>query len=271
MKAAQEQQNKKFNPPQLVHINKISEPEKSIRFSINEAELLELQVNITQNGLLQPILLQDKNGNGTYQIIAGHRRFLACRNLGHKQIQATITIADDASLAIMRASENLSRVNLSPVEEGEIYKELSRAHEMSYAEISTKFGKSKAVIIDRIQLLKLPRFLLDAIHEKKVTHSVAKEFLQFEDLQTQQYFFDHVMETGVNVKTIRQWVIDYKKDKQTSNNPLNDVDPPTTSLVETPVSYFQCDGCQQPEEYGKETCLRLCRKCMKPEQKTEGN
>lgn len=262
----------KTNQPlnaQLINIDEISEPEKSIRFSIDESSLYELQLNISQNGLLQPILLRDKNGYDSYQIIAGHRRYLACKNIGLKQIPATITSATDSALAIMRASENLARVNLSPVEEAEIYSELSKKHKLAYADIAIKFGKTKNIIIDRIQLLNLPKNILQAIHEKKITQSVGKEFLNFDDPRSQSYYFDHAMESGANVKTIRQWIVDYKREKLNAENPLDTITPPTTSEYNTPKQYFECDGCHKPEEYGNETILRLCRNCMNPEQKSE--
>lgn len=248
---------------QNVKIDDIVEPEHSVRFSIDAADLEELQMNIAANGLLQPILLQDKNGHDKYEIIAGHRRFLACRNLKHTKILAKIVNQDEQTRAIMKASENLSRVNLTAVEEARIYSDLLEKNKMSYSEISERFGKTKNVVIDRLQLLRLPDFILNAIHEKKITHSVGREFLNFDDIRTQQYYFDYVIETGANVKILRQWVADYKTQKLHEANNPNSIDPPTTFLGEIPKQYFQCDGCHGPEEYGNETILRLCRKCMR--------
>lgn len=248
-------------PTQLIDLSDIIEPDKSIRFSINEADLFELQQNILQNGLLQPIILQIKNNNGKYEIIAGHRRYLACKNLNFQDIRATIINVDKPKLAILKASENLARVNLSAIEEAKIYKDLLDNHSMSYNDIANKFGKTKNIIIDRIQLLRLPNFLLEAIHEKKITQSVGKEFLNFDDIRAQQYFFNYVMESGANVKTIRSWVSDYKREKLSNGDDTNSVDPPTTFTGHTPKQYFECDGCHNPEEYGQETLIRLCRKC----------
>jgi ParB family transcriptional regulator, chromosome partitioning protein len=248
-----------------INMCEIAEPEHSVRFSIDEAALKELEINIRENGLLQPILLQTRNGRDKHEIIAGHRRFLACKILKYTTIPATIVDKDEQSRAIMKASENLSRVNLTAIEEAHIYNELAKNNNMSYAEISERFGKTKNIIIDRIQLLRLPQFILDAIHAKKITQSVGREFLNFDDIRTQQYYFNYVIETGANVKTVRNWVSDYKTQKALENNNPNNIDPPTTFLGEMPKQYFQCDGCHGPEEYGNETILRLCRKCMRPD------
>lgn len=245
-----------------LNINEICEPDHSVRFTIDESSLYELQENIRTNGLLQPIVVRTKNGNDTYEIIAGHRRFLACKKIGLSTIEAKIIETDEIGVAVLKASENLARVNLSAVEEGRIYSELSTKHSMAYADIAEKFGKSKNIIIDRIQLLKLPDFVLTAIHDKKISQSVGLTLLGFEDPRALKYYFNYAMESGANVTTMRGWVADYKRDALSQAGDGEETLPPTMSHQSSQKVYFTCDMCTKPGDIEKATYLRICETCM---------
>ncbi|MBQ0111159.1 MAG: ParB/RepB/Spo0J family partition protein [Oscillospiraceae bacterium] len=161
------------------------EPNKSQpRKNFDAAALNELAASIKENGLLQPILVRPyKDG---YQIVAGERRWRACRLAGLNTVKATVMEMDDNKVAYLALIENLQRENLDPIEEAAGYKDLAEKYGVGYDVIASKVNKSRSYVANAVRLLNLDQNSLNALREGKITVGHAKALLSIEDTEQRE-------------------------------------------------------------------------------------
>lgn len=135
-------------------INEIVPNEQQPRRCFSEESLQELAASIEENGVIQPIIVR-KLEQGGYQIVAGERRWRACRLLNKKTIPAIIKEYSDQQLLEIALIENIQREDLNPLEEAEAYKTLIKEYGLTQEEVSLKVGKSRSFIANMMRLLNL--------------------------------------------------------------------------------------------------------------------
>ncbi|MBT8381567.1 MAG: ParB/RepB/Spo0J family partition protein, partial [Ignavibacteria bacterium] len=127
------------------------------RFNIDPASLEELKKSILSNGLIQPITVR-RTPDHKYQLISGERRWIACKEIGFKEIPAYIIKVDSDELMLALALiENIQREKLNAIEIGSAYKRLMDECHLTQEQIAEKVGKDRTTIANSIRLLKLPQ------------------------------------------------------------------------------------------------------------------
>ena len=134
------------------------------RIHFDEEALQELAESISTHGLLQPIVVRPMIG-GTYQIVAGERRWRACRIAGLNTVPVIIKSLDDKQTMELALIENLQRMDLNPVEESKGYARLLKEFELTQEEVAERVGKSRSAITNALRLLSLPDDMLNALAE----------------------------------------------------------------------------------------------------------
>jgi ParB/RepB/Spo0J family partition protein len=137
--------------------------------------------DIRQNGILQPLLVRvnpDPEAPCTYEIIAGERRWKAARRLKLDSVPCQLREADDASALLMALSENVSRHDLSPMEEAEAYERWTRLSGCAQSVLAQRLGVSQPTISNRIRLLQLPEAIRAAISGGQLSASHGVVLLQ---------------------------------------------------------------------------------------------
>ena len=124
------------------------------RKRFDEVELQALADSIAQHGLLQPLAVRDM-GNGYYQIIAGERRWRACRLAGLSEVPVTVVEADDRTVMELALVENLQREDLNPMEEAEGYRVLLEEYGLTQEQAAQQVGKSRSAVANALRLLTL--------------------------------------------------------------------------------------------------------------------
>lgn len=243
---------------QKIDLDLIVEPTNQVRLEIPQDKVIELAQSISEQGLLQPILVRPLEGK--FEIVAGHRRYLACKHLRWSQVTVRIVDIDDTAVALSRAVENLQREDLSPIEEGKIYQDLRDRHNMSYEQIASKMGKTPGTIKRRLDLLKMPPCLVDAVHKRQISPSVAEALWSLKDPTAIDYYLQFAIENGASYRVVQQWVYDYQKAKRAGGSDAVESMSPLPVRELRPV-YIACDLCRGPFEMGKETVLRICQDC----------
>ncbi len=243
-----------------VALDKIDEPRGSVRLEISAESIEELGENIKEQGLFNPILLR-VNGK-RFEIVAGHRRFMAFKYLKWKSIPSKVGHMDDLTVALARAAENIFREDISPIEEGAIYLDLSSEHKMSYDEISKRMRKPVSRIRRRMDLMRMPTCLQKAIHRKDITATVGEELWGFGDEGKIEYYLSFAIDNGATKEVVKGWRRDYERDKRLKDesgergeSPLNPMEPKKF--------YTSCDICLEALEIGSETLIRACKECAK--------
>jgi ParB family chromosome partitioning protein len=238
----------------------IDEPSVVDRVEIDPEGIAELAENISEIGLLQPVLLRPMGDR--YEIVAGHRRFLACQKLGLSLVDAVIKEMTDQEAAIIRASENLARENLTPIEEAVIFGNLITNHAMTLEKVAKKFGYKPGTIRRRMDILKMPPLLQQAVHKKKISVTVAEELWPISDLADLDYYLTFAIENGCTKETARGWCKEWKDSKRREKTAGVEGGQAFAPSEPRPV-YVPCDLCSGAMEIGQETVLRVCPGCYK--------
>ncbi len=183
-----------------VNINEIEPNKDQPRKVFDEAALNELADSISVHGLIQPILVRPLL-NGRYSIIAGERRWRACRIAGLTEIPVIVKALDEKSSEEIAMIENLQREDLNPVEEALGYKNLIERHNLTQEDLSARVGKSRSAIANSLRLLNLPENMLDALSMGQITAGHARAILSTDNASHRELLFKMALE-GNNVRTL---------------------------------------------------------------------
>lgn len=228
--------------------------------TIEKSYVDELAGSMKEQGLLQPIVVRPVNGR--HEIIAGHRRFLAATQLGWVDIPCSLKPCTDQEAAVLKATENILRVDLTPIEEAAAYQDLLDSHTMTVEQISLKTGKSIGVVKRRLDLLSMPPCLQEAVHAKQISYSVAEELWGIGDEGQIQYYLQFAIENGATKATVREWANDYKRSLTVKTDASDSASPPVSPSAPKPI-YITCDLCQNPVKLGEQTVIQACPACVK--------
>jgi len=243
-----------------VDLSLIDEPKGIVRMEISSEAITELAQSISEIGLLQPVLL--RKSDNRFEIVAGHRRFLAHKQLELKKIKSIVRVTTDQEAAVLRATENLSRVGLTPVEEAAIFADLVGSHGLSYDQIGKRVGKSPGLVRRRMDLLKMPPQLQQAVHRKQISISVAEELWPISDTASLDYYLSFALDGGCTKEVARQWCKDWR-DSQRRQDAASGNSRQALAPSEPRPVYVSCDLCTGPVEIGQETVFRTCPICTK--------
>jgi len=245
---------------QDIELKLIDEPDGRIRMDPNDEEVEELADNIKEIGQLQAILLAKKKDR--YEIVAGERRFIAISRLGHKTIRAEVKVMTEYEIALARASENINRRDLTPIEEGATYVDLAQRFDMTIRQIGDKFGKASSTVKDRMDLLKLHPELQKAIHEGSISMMVGKALNQIDEEKELRKCIGYAKEGGCTEAVALEWVKDFKQSSQRFNADPGQGSPLDTNITTSKI-YQACEICEDPVEIQLMKMLRICPGCFK--------
>ncbi len=167
--------------------------------------LEELAASITENGLLQPILVREY-GEDRYQIIAGERRFRASKLAGLTEIPAIVLDKDDRKAAEIALIENVQREDLNPIEEALGYKALADEYDLTQEELSFKVGKSRSAVANILRLLDLPDAVLALVASKKLSAGHARTLLGLKNRDNMELLAKHTIEADLSVRQLEEEV-----------------------------------------------------------------
>ncbi|MBR3997572.1 MAG: ParB/RepB/Spo0J family partition protein [Clostridia bacterium] len=169
----------KTNERLIVPISQLDTNPDQPRKSFDSEALAGLADSISANGLLQPILVRMVSGR--YEIIAGERRFRACKLAGLLEIPVIVVEADDVTAAKYALIENLQREDLNPYEEAAAYQTLMKEYDLSQEEISVQIGKSRSAIANAVRLLDLPPEVVKMLTDGMITAGHGRALLGLRD------------------------------------------------------------------------------------------
>ena len=159
-----------------VDINSIAPNPDQPRTNFKREELEELSASIQKDGLLQPILVRPLE-DGTYQIIAGERRWQASRLAGLRQVPIRVKEASDDKALELALIENIQRSDLNPIEEAYGYRRMMERLNMTQAEVAQAMSKGRSTVANALRLLELPEEAQQLLFEEKITAGHARAIL----------------------------------------------------------------------------------------------
>ncbi len=177
------------------------------RREFDPAALSELADSIRQIGIIQPITLRDM-GDGTYQIIAGERRWRAAQQAGLTTVPAYIRTADDEKMMQMALVENIQREDLNAIEIALAYQSLIERYGLTQDRLSEMVGKNRATVANYLRLLKLPAQVQVALQNKEMDQGHARALLGLSQPSLQVRLFNEIKEQGYSVRQVEEMVKD---------------------------------------------------------------
>jgi len=152
--------------------NKIKPNPMQPRRSFNEHQLQTLADSIKQYGMIQPLIVTEKNGE--FELIAGERRLRAAKSLGLKTVSAIIRQADELEKLELALVENLQREDLNPIEAALAYRKLLDEFNLTQDELAARVGKSRPVISNTLRFLNLPEEIQEALMSGRISEGHGK-------------------------------------------------------------------------------------------------
>ncbi len=194
-----------------VNINEIEPNRNQPRKDFDEEALNELAESIARHGLIQPIVVKPTL-DGRYMIIAGERRWRACRIAELNEVPVIIKDTDDKTLMEIALIENLQREDLNPVEEALGYKALIEDFSLTQEEVASRMSKSRSAVTNALRLLRLSTAELEALRKGTISAGHARALLSVEDLSLRQRMLYAAVE-GSSVRELEKMATDSKRKK----------------------------------------------------------
>lgn len=186
------------------HISDIVPPSKPLRVGVGDVD--ELAESIRKIGLLQPIVVRI-NSSGSFEIVAGNRRFNACKKLGWRKITCHVVELDDKTAFEISMIENVQRQTLNPVEEGLAFRNYVDTFGWGgVSELAEKLSKSAAYVSKRMKLLKLPKEIIDLISNCEINVSIAEELFSVKNKSRQAKLAIIIRDKKISTRNVRKLI-----------------------------------------------------------------
>jgi len=168
------------------------------RKDFSAESLQELADSIKAQGIVQPLIVRERNGH--LELIAGERRWRAAQLVGLPEVPVILRQADDRAVLELALIENLQRENLNPIEEAQGYSQLIEQFQLTQEMVAAKVGKSRAVVANALRLLKLAAELQGYLREGRLSVGHAKVILGLPGETQQRSVAGRILKDGLNVR-----------------------------------------------------------------------
>lgn len=175
------------------------------RREFDPVALQELSDSIRELGIVQPITLRDQ-GDGTYLIIAGERRWRASQMAGLEAIPAYVRTVDDENMMEMALIENIQREDLNALEIALAYQHLLEQYNLTQERLSERVGKNRSTITNYLRLLKLPATIQMGLKDRRLEMGHARALLAIDDPKLQIRAYNEIVSQGLSVHKVEEMV-----------------------------------------------------------------
>ena len=205
-----------------VKISQVGPNKDQPRKQFDEDALMELSDSIKQFGIIQPLVVQEKNG--FYEIIAGERRWRAAKMAGLKEVPVIIKNYTDLEIVEISLIENIQRENLNPIEEALAYKRLLEEFHLKQDEVAERVSKSRTAVTHSMRLLKLDNRVQQMVIDDMLSTGHARALLGIEDPELQASTAAKVFDEKLSVREVEKLVknIQNGKTEKKKEQPVHD-------------------------------------------------
>lgn len=196
-------------------INDIKPNPNQPRKYFDDTKLRELSDSIKHSGLLQPIIVSQKNEDGKYIIVAGERRYRASKLAGLNKIKSIILDINEQEILKNAILENVQREDLNPVEEANGYKKIIDTFNYTHEQLAKEIGKSRAHITNLLRILTLPDEVLSAVKNNNISLGHAKVLLS---VNNPMNYLDAIIEKQLSVRQLEKMIENGGKHEDNDEN-----------------------------------------------------
>ena len=187
------------------------------RKQFDHEQLEALADSIGQYGVLQPIIVRESDTlAGTYQIVAGERRWRAAKMAGLSEVPAVVLNGDDLKTAQISIIENVQREDLNPVEEAFAYKALIDKFGMTQEQVAAKVGKNRSTVANLLRLLDLPDEILELLKDGQISAGHARALLGLTDPEKMFPLAQKIVDKDLSVRDVEKTIrlLNYEPDEE---------------------------------------------------------
>ena len=207
----------------MMDITKVEPNREQPRQKFDEDALLELAESIKQFGVLQPLLVQEKDDY--YEIIAGERRWRAAKLAGVKKIPVIIKKLTAQEIMEISLIENIQREDLNPIEEAMAYKRLLTEFNLKQDEVAERVSKSRTAVTNAMRLLKLNDKVQQMVIDEMLTTGHARALLGIDDQEKQYVLAQKIFDEKLSVRDTEKLVKSIQNEKKNRTNVRKEIDP----------------------------------------------
>ena len=207
----------------MMDITKVEPNRDQPRKKFDEDALLELGESIKQFGVLQPLLVQERDDY--YEIIAGERRWRAAKLAGVKEVPVIIKKLTEQEIMEISLIENIQREDLNPIEEALAYKRLLTEFNLKQDEVAERVSKSRTAVTNAMRLLKLNDKVQRMVIDEMLTTGHARALLGIEDQEKQYTIAQKIFDEKLSVRDTEKLVKNLQNEKKSKGEEKEKIDP----------------------------------------------
>lgn len=200
-------------------LNEIEPNKDQPRKTFDEKALAELADSIAQHGVIQPLLVRPMP-DGSYQLVAGERRWRAARRAGLSEVPVVIREMSDSEMMELALIENLQREDLNPIEEAEGLQQLIDTYGLTQETAAARVGRSRPAIANALRLLSLPAPILELTREGKISAGHARALLSLGDEEKMVEIADLILKKEISVREVERLAKAAAKEKTHQEKPI---------------------------------------------------
>ena len=207
----------------MMNITKVEPNREQPRKKFDEDALLELSESIKQFGVLQPLLVQERDDY--YEIIAGERRWRAAKLAGLKEVPVIIKKLTEQQIMEISLIENIQREDLNPIEEAQAYKRLLTEFNLKQDEVAERVSKSRTAVTNAMRLLKLDDRVQQMVIDEMLTTGHARALLGINDIEKQYVTAQKIFDEKLSVRDTEKLVKSIQSEKKEKKEDTYKIDP----------------------------------------------
>ncbi|HEX8598767.1 MAG TPA: ParB/RepB/Spo0J family partition protein [Chloroflexia bacterium] len=185
-----------------VPVNSIAPNPRQPRGTFDLEDLEDLAASIREHGVLQPLVVTQAGKEGSYNLIAGERRWRAAMLAGLERVPVIVKETSSRGMLELALVENLQRADLNPLEEATAYRALVDDFGMKQDEVADRVGKSRQAVANSLRLLRLPPAILEALAAGSMSEGHARALLQVPDADQQLQLAQRIASEGLSVRQV---------------------------------------------------------------------
>ncbi|HEX8229480.1 MAG TPA: ParB/RepB/Spo0J family partition protein [Chloroflexia bacterium] len=185
-----------------VPVGSIAPNPRQPRGTFDLEDLEDLAASIREHGVLQPLVVTQAGDQGSYNLIAGERRWRAAMLAGLEQVPVIVKETSSRGMLELALVENLQRADLNPLEEATAYRALVDDFGMKQDEVADRVGKSRQAVANSLRLLRLPPAILEALAVGTISEGHARALLQVPDADQQLQLAQRIASEGLSVRQV---------------------------------------------------------------------
>lgn len=242
-----------------IPINSIDDPDTPIRSRANERTIYDLSDSIRDVGLIQPIIIRSKGDR--FEVVAGHRRLIACRVVGMLTVPCILSRSDDNTTDTLRLHENLGREDVNIIDQARFLRRLLDKNKWGVDFLASKMKRSGSFVRDRLAILEWPKDMFEALDTQKLSFAAAKWIAKIDDDNVRRHYLDAAIRSGISSRVAYDWYCSWKNRRLPEPPPL---EAHSGTEDEPKVQYYtsRCKFCGSQIAMGDEEVLYAHRSCV---------